>query len=204
MKDRPSKLDAHAADLDEMFSSPEEGGRGLTLDQAREELRLDGVSVSCSALSVWWANRRQAKLQERLLGQIASGARQVAEVEKAFAGHNAPEIETLVKLHRVLILKLSTQGNADPELLELVNRMMKPVVQFERLKQLQAQLSLDRDKFQQQTCELFLKWSKDAKAREIAESNVSNSEKIAQLRQTYFSDVDELERSGSVQIPKAS
>lgn len=53
----------------------------------------------------------------------------------------------------------------------------------------------------QQSCELFLKWFNDKRAREIAESGLSNAEKIAALRKTYFADVDELEQSGAVQIP---
>lgn len=204
MKAKSSKLDPHADRLTEWLTPISQGGQGLTLAQAIEQLAQDGCKVSAGRLSEWWSEQCSQRLQERLLGQIASGARAVKEVESAFGNNPAPEMETLMRLHRVLILKLSTAGNADPELLELVNRMMKPVVQFERLKQLQAQLSLDRDKFAQETCELFLKWSKDARAREIAESNASNAEKIAQLRQTYFADVDELERSGSVQIPKGT
>jgi len=85
-----------------------------------------------------------------------------------------------------LILKLSTEGQADTELLELVNRMMKPVVAFARLKQLDAQLALDRDKFKRETCELFLKWSEDNRAKEIAASSGSNSDKIAKLGELMF------------------
>jgi hypothetical protein len=54
----------------------------------------------------------------------------------------------------------------------------------------------------QQSCELFLKWYHDQKARDIADSGLSNAEKIAALRKTYFADVDELERTGRVQIPE--
>ena len=44
--------------------------------------------------------------------------------------------------------------------------------------------------------------AKLAKAREINESGLSNSEKIAALRQAFFSDIDALEASGEVELPK--
>ena len=56
-------------------------------------------------------------------------------------------------------------------------------------------------KFQQATCEFFLQWFNDQKARDIANSTGSNAEKIAQLRQTYFKDVDALQQSGQVKLP---
>jgi len=186
MKERASKLDAYAQRLDELLRPASEGGQGLTLAQAQEQLRLDGCAVSTSRLSDWWAAREAARLQDRLLGQIASGARQCQEVEKELGKVGAPELDTLIKLHRVLILKLSTEVQADTELLELVNRMMKPVVAFARLKQLDAQLALDRDKFKRETCELFLKWSEDNRAKEIAASSGSNSDKIAKLGELMF------------------
>jgi len=69
-----------------------------------------------------------------------------------------------------------------------------------RLKE--KQLLLDRQKFAAASCALFVKWSADEKAREIAGSDMSNTQKIAALRQTYFKDVDELERSGAVKLPE--
>jgi hypothetical protein len=62
--------------------------------------------------------------------------------------------------------------------------------------------SLQRDKFEIETCERFLTWSKDEKARAIATAPISNAEKIAQLREEFFKDVDALQASGEVVIPK--
>ena len=64
------------------------------------------------------------------------------------------------------------------------------------------QLVLAQERLQIETCEKFLAWYKDSRAREIAESVASNTEKIAALRQAFFSDVDEMERSGQVQLPQ--
>jgi len=62
-------------------------------------------------------------------------------------------------------------------------------------------LSLAREKFETETCKKFLLWFKDAKAREIADSGMSNADKIAALRAEYFKDVDALEASGGVKLP---
>jgi hypothetical protein len=64
------------------------------------------------------------------------------------------------------------------------------------------QVALYEDRLQIVTCEKFLAWYKDSKAREIADSAATNAEKIAALRKAYFSDVDEMERSGQVQLPQ--
>lgn len=63
-------------------------------------------------------------------------------------------------------------------------------------------LVLQRDRFQVQTCELFLKWFADAAARKIAESAAPKADKIAALRKDFFQDVDALEKSGSVVLPE--
>ena len=52
------------------------------------------------------------------------------EVEKQFSKNPAPELETLIKLHRVLIMKLSTAGNADPEFLKLADQLMRTAMEF--------------------------------------------------------------------------
>jgi hypothetical protein len=48
------------------------------------------------------------------------------------------------------------------------------------------QIDLDRKRYQRQTCELFVKWYADARAKEIVESRDSNSDKIEQLGQKMF------------------
>ena len=42
-------------------------------------------------------------------------------------------------------------------------------------------LALEKDKFRRQTCEIFLKWSKDNRALQIVDSKKSNDEKIKAL-----------------------
>lgn len=62
--------------------------------------------------------------------------------------------------------------------------------------------ALAHQKFEVEVCEKFLAWFHDAKAKAIAESQATNSDKIAALRQAYYADVDALEKSGEVQLPQ--
>jgi hypothetical protein len=63
-------------------------------------------------------------------------------------------------------------------------------------------MQFDREKFAVATCELFLKWVKDEQAKAIAAAPISNAEKIRDLREHFFADVDALQASGEVVIPK--
>lgn len=200
-KSKGSKLDAFAAEL----LAWESAKPPVTLEAMRERLAQRGCSVSSGRLSDFLsAQRQQAQTEARMakvLGSIASGAQTVQRVESEFAKNAPPELATLIRLLQVLIMELSTQAFADPALLELVASLMKPVLEFAKLDVKRGSLNLDRQKFAQETCELFLKWYSDQTARAIAESNASNADKIAQLRQTYFADVDALQKSGKVQLP---
>lgn len=184
-KERQSKLDGYAERLDEMFRSVDKGGKGFTLDQAREELRLDGCSVSCSRLSDWWSARQNSQMQDRLLNQITSGAQQCREVEAALGKNGGVGLETLIKLHRVLILKLSTEGNVDPEKLELVNRMMREVQKFARLQQLGEQIALERDKFQFDAAKACLARLPELKAIST-DKGLSDADKVQAIRLKLF------------------
>ena len=50
----------------------------------------------------------------------------------------------------------------------------------------QKQYELDRVRFQRETVELFIKWSAEKAAREIATGNLSHADKIEQLGQAMF------------------
>lgn len=73
--------------------------------------------------------------QQAILDQISSGAALCLEIERQLAGNPAPGLETLIKLYRVIILKLSVEANVAPGLLKLVNDLMKPVIDWERLEE---------------------------------------------------------------------
>ena len=64
-------------------------------------------------------------------------------------------------------------------------------------------LQIERQKFQIHACEKFLEWYRDQRAQQIAESNLPRAQQIAELRKTFFADVDALEKAGTIQLPTA-
>ena len=188
MKSKPSKLDPFAERLTQWFTPKDKGGDGLTIAEAQAQLKLDGCCVSSGRLSKWWSARQREQAQADLLVQIASGAAQCKAVEQQFGKHPPAELATLIQLHRHLIFQLSTQGGTNPETLTLLSGLMKSVLVFAQLDVKKEEVELTRAKFQRETCELFLKWSADQKAREVTGSNLSYADKIEQLGQTMFGD----------------
>lgn len=139
-KPTESKLDRYADVLSAMEAEKK------TLTEMQRWLKEEGVSVSLSTLSRYLESARQRRLQERLLDQIASGAQQAKDVEKSFGENPPPELETLIKLQRVILLQLSTQANANPDFLELIGNSFKAVMDSEKLKLKREQIDLDRRK----------------------------------------------------------
>lgn len=127
-REKHAKLDAHAEQLDEWIEA-----ENLTLEEARERLSVSGCSVSRSALVAWWNGRQSRRLQEQLLGVVARAASHCRELERDLAAHPAPELETLIALHRVLVFKLSAQASATPALLRLVTDSLKRALEWARL-----------------------------------------------------------------------
>jgi len=141
MKSRPSKLDQFATQIADMDIEKK------TLHEIAVWLLDEGCKVSTSALSEYLERLRSQRRQAALLSQITSGARQAEEVEKQFGKNPAPELETLIKLQRVILLNLSTQANADPSLLDLIGNSFRAVLTAEKLKLQREEVSLARDKF---------------------------------------------------------
>ena len=183
-KAKPSKLDQYAETLLAMDDAKQ------TLLEIQAWLKAEGVTVSLGRISEFLSAARSSRLQASLLAQIATGAQQCKAVERQFARNAAPELETLIKLHRVLILQLSTQGNANPEFLKLADQLMRTAMEFvsgqTKAAHKERELNVTEAKFRRETCELFLKWSEDKQAREVAGSNLSYTDKIEQLGQTMF------------------
>ena len=177
-KKRASKLDQYSAPLAEMEAV------GKTLAEMQAWLKEEGCTIALSGLSDFLAAQRQSRLQYSLLAQIASGAQQCREVEKQFGKNPAPELETLIKLQRVILLNLSTQANADPELLDLIGNSFKAVLTAEKLKIQREVVALDRDKFQFDAAKLAL--SAVAQLKTISASKLSDVEKIDAARRALF------------------
>lgn len=181
MKTRSSKLDAHAeALLGWLIAQPQ--GEGLTLEQARARLQeRHGISTSISRLSCWLAGQQQRQMQERLLGQITSGAMLSKDIEKRFEKHPAPETAQLVKLLRVLVMQLSVQSGADPTLLELVNPLMRSILDFLKTEQKGEALKLD----ERRVALLEKKAAQADEASTVVQSTLTPEEKQLKLKQIF-------------------
>jgi hypothetical protein len=120
-----SKLDQFTERLDEWF-----GVEKKTIAEVQEQLRLDGCSVSAGRLSEWWTAREKVLNTRRVLGDITSGAQHCREIDQALAKNPAPELETLIKIFKVLVMQLATKGTADPDMLQLANNLTITVCGF--------------------------------------------------------------------------
>lgn len=137
-KAKKSKLDPHSAELERWFDDK------ITLAEACARLQERyQLSVSPSLLSDWWEKRQHQRLQDKVLDRISSGAHAVKAVEKQFAKDAPPEVETLIKLHRVLIMQLSLQATANPELLKTASDCMKPVMTYLKVQEQRADRHLE-------------------------------------------------------------
>jgi DNA-binding phage protein len=124
MKSRPSKLDQFAAQLADLDAEKK------TLPEICEWLASEGCRVSPSSVSVYLERLRSARREAAILSQITNGARQSADVEKQFSKNPAPQLDTIIKLHRVMIMQLATQSVDNPELIQITNNLTKTVMDF--------------------------------------------------------------------------
>jgi hypothetical protein len=126
------------------FSSP---GTRSARRKATRRPAAQVAELGLEELSRGEAHERQ---QERLLEQIAEGAKLCQEVELQIKNHPVPALDTLIRLHRVLVLKLSLEAQAAPELFQLVSRLMKPVIDWARLEEKQKDRELAEQKYKDQ------------------------------------------------------
>ena len=110
-------------------------------------------------------------------------------------------LEEGVGLVEPLALGLRDEEGPPPDVLGGVNRNLVGPFRRAGLEAKGDGLGPLREKFERDCCGLFRGWFPEAEARANAERPMSNAEKIALLRQAFFADVDELERSGEVVLP---
>ena len=79
--------------------------------------------------------RRAARLQKMMLRLITEGARQTDELERQLASHPPPELETLLKLHRVLILQLTLKAVDGSGRLRVAQELMRPLLQWAQIEE---------------------------------------------------------------------
>lgn len=179
MKARPNKLDPYAARLDEW----ELGGK--TLDEMREQLKLDGCSVAVSSLSEYLARRRRERMERELFAQIASGARMNRELDAAYKENPEPGVERLMRVSQTIIASLQVKGAADAKMLSLANTMQQTLLNYLTG---QTRAEIERRKLDQGERKLALLEKKAAQAdaaEKVLGQNISSEEQAARLREIF-------------------
>jgi len=141
-REKQSKLDDYTEQLEQWL-----GEEQMTLSEAQQRLETMGCVVSLGGLSQWRRSRAWEQTREQLLDQIAEGARHCQQVEKEFGKNPPPELETLIKLHRLTILQLSAQKNADRETISQISALMRPVMDWARLEEKRKDRELAEQKY---------------------------------------------------------
>ena len=91
------------------------------------------------------------ELQERLLEQIAEGGKLCRETENQLRQHPCPELETIIKLYRVLVLRLSAEAQAMPDRFQMMGALMRPVMEWARLEEKRKLRQLAEQKYRDET-----------------------------------------------------
>lgn len=142
---------------------------GHTLADVRAWLAADGIKTSAAALSMflsWRQLRNRLERNQIVADQIIEDLRRDGVVRSE---------EELARAGQMFFSALAIeQGDAKSW----------GVAQSVGVKR--EELALAKQRFQRDTCELFVKWSSDRRAQEIAAEPVSNSEKIEKLGQLMF------------------
>lgn len=91
------------------------------------------------------------RLQEYLLERMAQGATLCRDIEAQLRQHPAPELETIIKVFRLLVLKLSAEVRAMPELRHLVSTLIKPVMDWARLEEQRKRRELAQERHREES-----------------------------------------------------
>lgn len=161
---------------------------------------FEGLRVSDQNLSEWrqggfaeWESR-QARLAHTK--ELAHYAGKLASANSTSIAEGGAAIAS----GKLLELLEAVEDKIEPEALgEIINGLTslrrvevasaKVEVGRERLRQLEEALALEKEKFRRSTCELFIEWQTDARARDIAASPASYAEKIEKLGQTMWGEL---------------
>lgn len=190
--------------------------KGATLATICEHLKAQGVRCYFSALSKWIKDDKRAALrrawEDRVIGALKENNDRLNSVLEASGDSGMAAVS--VGLEKVA-LQLSVMLSGDDtdlkmagadftavqEQVALIAQTIKPILDYRKVIIQEQAGKRDERRLQDQTCQQFLAWYADRRAREIAESNAPTEEKIKRLRSEFFADVDALEKSGKVVLP---
>lgn len=143
--------------------------RQHTWTQTRAWLKADGLETSEAALSVWFS---WFTLQSQLKANANAVDTLLADFKSANPNATPDQVQ---QVGQAFFTSLALQQQDPKQWFMIQQTAIK-----------KEQLSLDRSKFQRETCELFVKWSADQRASAIANSTASNADKIEKLGELMF------------------
>lgn len=162
---------------------------------------FEGLRVSDQNLSEWrkggfaeWTARRERIAETKELAQFA------ADIAKAGNGSLSDGAAAIVAGKVLSLLEGLGDEKLTPDDMEAVTLALSRIRKGDhnaeklrlttlRLDQTGELLELEKAKYQRQTCELFLKWRNDDRARTIADGPGSNDQKVEELGQAMFGDL---------------
>ncbi|ODU24543.1 MAG: hypothetical protein ABS95_01760 [Verrucomicrobia bacterium SCN 57-15] len=170
MNERKPRPDSRLKTLpEERQEQIAEYARTHSLSATVDWLKADGLVTSQAALSgflSWYGLRQQL-------------ARNESTVESVLADLKANNPNATER-------ELFAAGQSFFSALAIETQDAKAWAMTQELRIKTDDLNLARQKFQRETCKLFIQWSEDQRAKSIAESGASNAEKIEQLGQLMF------------------
>ena len=114
-------------------------------------------------------------------GKIADGSAAIAGGKIMMELETATGQDLASKIKSLTLLRMGDQEDRKRNQEDEKIALKKKVVA-----QNDQRLELEVKKFNRRTCEMFLKWYDDKRAKDIVESRASNSEKLEKLGQTMF------------------
>jgi hypothetical protein len=170
---------------------------------AKEQLAADGIVLGggwqrqLSEFRSWWRLRRRvnraeskARDAEELLRKLDLGLTQekISQAGQIVFAEEALEAENAEEYREMEYLRLAKETARTKAELEKAKLELRKVAE----QRMQGGAELDREKYQRDTCKLFLKWFADEQAKSIVSGGGTNAEKIEALgRKMFGEDWDE-------------
>ncbi len=168
---------------------------GLSYADTKAQIHLDfGLETSEAALGTFW----ERVCAPRQFARVAEASEAAPALAEGLENNFVATTEAYVRQHYFVLL---ASRYPDPEVVAIFakqiadlekSKIAREQLEFDRQKHAETNqvkveaLALSREKFQRDTCALFLKWVNDEKAKAIAGSGATNAEKIEQLGQAMF------------------
>lgn len=173
---------------------------GHTLEETEAWLAADGVETSRTPLSeffAWYPLSVRLRTASDMGNAVTEILRELPslhldEQQLSLAGQAIFEAQALQAQDSELFISLRKLRQED----------LKGAQKARQIQQKDKEISLALEKFQIEAAEKMLSAAMRARADEINASGMSNADKIAAMRAAAFAEIDELQASGRVVIPK--